>query len=58
VTIEAGRTALWGTVTQGRRALHLGIDRFGASAPAGELAKQFGFTKESVVERVKAWLAG
>ena len=55
VTIEAGRTPMWGTVTQGRRALHLGIDRFGASAPAGDLAKHFGFTPESVVERVNAW---
>jgi transketolase len=58
VTIEAGRTPMWGTVTQGRPALHLGIDRFGASAPAAELAKQFGFTAPAVVERVKAWLAG
>jgi transketolase len=58
VTLEAGRTPMWGTVTQGRRALHLGIDRFGASAPAGELAKQFGFTPESVVERVRAWQKG
>jgi transketolase len=58
VTIEAGRTAAWGAVTGARPALHLGIDHFGASAPAGELAKQFGFTPESVVERVKAWLRG
>ncbi len=57
VTIEAGRTAAWGAVTDERRALHLGIDHYGASAPAAELAKHFGFTAESVVERVTAWLA-
>jgi transketolase len=57
VTLEAGVTAAWGAVTGGQRALHLGIDRFGASAPAAELAKHFGFTPESVVERVKEWLA-
>ena len=56
VTLEAGRTAAWGAVTGARPALHLGIDHFGASAPAGELAKHFGFTPESVVERVRAWL--
>jgi len=58
VTLEAGRTAAWGAVTGARPALHLGIDHFGASAPAGELAKQFGFTPEGVALRVKAWLAG
>ena len=58
VTLEAGRTAAWGSVTGARPALHLGIDHFGASAPAGDLAKHFGFTPESVVERVTAWLAG
>jgi len=55
-TLEAGRTAAWGAVTGARPALHLGIDHYGASAPAGELAKHFGFTPESVVERVRAWL--
>lgn len=32
----------------------LGIDRFGESAPAGELLKLFGFTVENVVSKVKA----
>ncbi|MEP7028147.1 MAG: transketolase [Candidatus Eisenbacteria bacterium] len=58
VTLEAGVTAAWGAVTDGRRALHVGIDHYGASAPAAELAKHFGFTPESVVERVTAWLGG
>ncbi|RXJ91105.1 transketolase [Arcobacter sp. CECT 8983] len=30
-----------------------GMDSFGASGPAGELFKEFGFTVESLVERVK-----
>ena len=30
-----------------------GMDTFGASAPAGELFKHFGFTTESIVERIK-----
>jgi transketolase len=28
----------------------IGIDRFGASAPGGEVMKRFGFTVENVVE--------
>ena len=56
VTIEAGRTTPWSAVTGERRALHLGIDRFGASAPAADLAKHLGFTPESVVERITEWL--
>jgi transketolase len=56
VTIEAGRTTPWSAVTGERRALHLGIDRFGASAPAADLAKHLGFTPESVVERITQWL--
>jgi transketolase len=30
-----------------------GMDTFGASAPAGELFKDFGFTIESLVKRIK-----
>jgi len=55
VTIEAGRTAFWGSVTESRPALHLGIDRFGASAPAKDLAQHFGFTAEAVVEAIGEW---
>ena len=32
----------------------LGIDRFGASAPAGVLFEKFGFTVENVVKKAKA----
>ena len=34
----------------------VGIDRFGESAPAGELFKYFGFTIENVVKTVKGVL--
>ena len=54
-TLEAGITAPW-RVLAGPDGLTLGLDRFGASAPAGELAKQFGFTADSVLERVREWL--
>ena len=32
----------------------VGIDRFGESAPAGELFKHFGFTPEKVVQAAKS----
>ncbi len=35
----------------------VGLDRFGASAPAAVLAQQFGFTPEAVAERARALLA-
>jgi len=35
----------------------VGIDRFGASAPAKENFKRFGFTVENVVERAKRLLS-
>ncbi|MFC3616738.1 transketolase [Lutimaribacter marinistellae] len=34
----------------------IGMDRFGASAPAGELFERFGITADAVVEKVKALL--
>jgi transketolase len=34
----------------------VGIDRFGASAPAGEHFKYFGFTAENVASAVKSVL--
>ena len=38
------------------KAAFVGMDSFGASAPAGELYEKFGITKEAIVERVKAML--
>jgi len=50
-TIEASATALWESMaTNGGSAI--GIDHFGASAPADELAQHFGFTPSAVAARV------
>ena len=54
-TIEAGITAPWRALV-GPYGLTLGIDHFGASAPAGELGERFGFTAAEVVRRVREWL--
>jgi transketolase len=55
VTLEAGVTYGWASVVGGD-ALHIGIDHFGDSAPAADLAVEYGFTPEAVAERVAAWL--
>ena len=56
VAVEAGITDFWrkyvGAVDSKAGAV-VGIDRFGESAPAGELFKYFGFTVENVVSVVK-----
>jgi transketolase len=51
VTIEAGATLGWKAVT-GPAGLNIGIDRFGASAPAERLGVEFGFTGESVAAKM------
>jgi transketolase len=55
VSIEAGATFGWERYT-GRHGLNIGLDRFGASAPAGDLFKRFGFTAEVIVPRIIAAL--
>jgi len=56
VAVEAARAeSLWRVV--GARGLIYGIDRFGASAPAEELARAYGFTAEQLAERVRAHLS-
>ncbi len=57
VSIEAGSTFGWETFT-GRDGLRIGIDRFGVSAPADVIAREWGFTPESVAARVTGWLGG
>ncbi|MBI4294103.1 MAG: transketolase [Betaproteobacteria bacterium] len=56
VAVEAGVTDYWrkyvGAVDS-RQGAVVGIDRFGESAPGGELFKYFGFTVENVVKVVK-----
>jgi len=55
VSIEAGATLGWERYT-GRGGLHIGLDRFGASAPAEDLFERFGFTAAAIVPRVLAAL--
>lgn len=55
VAVEAGVTDLWRKYV-GLEGDVVGIDRFGESAPAGELFKLFGFTVENIVARVKSIL--
>jgi transketolase len=55
VAIEAGVTDYWRKYV-GLEGAVVGIDRFGESAPAGDLFKFFGFTAENVVDVVKRTL--
>jgi transketolase len=51
VAIEAGATLGWERYI-GRGGLAVGLDRFGASAPAEDLFKRFGFTAEAIVPKI------
>lgn len=53
VAVEAGATMPWYRYV-GLDGAVIGIDHFGASAPAGILFKEFGFTAENIVETAKA----
>jgi transketolase len=55
VAVEAGVSDLWRKYV-GLEGAVIGLDRFGESAPAGELFKLFGFTVENVVAAVKSLL--
>ena len=57
VAVEAGSSDLWYKYV-GRDGAVVGIDTYGASAPAGELFEYFGLTAEKVVEAVKSLLHG
>jgi transketolase len=52
VVVEAGVTDAWYKYV-GLQGKILGLDRFGESAPAGQLFKEFGFTVENVVKLVE-----
>ena len=54
-TLEAAATFGWARFA-GADGLTIGIDRFGASAPAGRIAEELGFTGPAVAERLAAWL--
>ncbi|MDC0886420.1 transketolase [Altererythrobacter sp.] len=51
VSVEAGTTFGWERYT-GTDGINIGIDRFGASAPANKLFEKFGFTAEAIVPQV------
>jgi transketolase len=53
IAIEAGVTAGWAKYV-GLEGAVVGIDRFGESAPAGELFRHFGFSAENVANTVKS----
>ncbi|CAA0820365.1 Transketolase-2- chloroplastic [Striga hermonthica] len=52
VSIEAGSTFGWGKIVGGE-GKSIGIDRFGASAPAGKIYNELGITVESVIAAAK-----
>jgi len=56
VTIEAGTTFGWLGMVGGspENTITIGMETFGASAPAEVLAEKFGFTKEAVLGRIKS----
>ncbi|MFO1384848.1 MAG: transketolase [Chitinivorax sp.] len=55
VAIEAGVSDFWRKYV-GLEGGVIGIDRFGESAPASELFREFGFTTENIVNTVKTVL--
>jgi len=55
VAVEAGVTDFWRKYV-GLDGKVVGIDRFGESAPAGDLFKEFGFTVDNVVNTVESVL--
>ncbi len=58
LAIEAGSTYTWDHLLKGRPYTILGLDHFGESAPAPELFKLFGFTKEHAAELCAQLLKG
>ncbi|MGV3554053.1 MAG: transketolase [Croceibacterium sp.] len=56
VSIEAGVTWGWERYT-GSNGLNIGLDRFGASAPAEDLFHRFGFSVKAIVPKIKDKLA-
>jgi transketolase len=55
IVIEAGVTDGWWKYVGGEGAV-IGLDRFGESAPAGTLFKEFGFTVANVVKAVESFI--
>jgi transketolase len=55
VSLEAGVSIGWHRFV-GSDGITIAMDRFGGSAPANELAKEFGFTPEAVIAKILARL--
>ena len=55
MVIEASMASAW-TGYAGRKGVVVGMESFGASAPAPELFKHFGFSDENVIEKLKAMI--
>ncbi|RWV83569.1 hypothetical protein GW17_00054802, partial [Ensete ventricosum] len=53
ISIEAGSTLGWEKFV-GSKGKAIGIDRFGASAPAGRIYKEFGITAENIVATARS----
>jgi transketolase len=56
VTVEAAATFGWSRFA-GPDGLMIGLDHFGASAPAGRIAEEWGLTGEGIARRISDWLA-
>ena len=52
VAVEAGIQQSWDSLI-GLDGIFVGMNSFGASAPAGDLYKHFGITSDAVVSEVK-----
>ena len=57
VSIEAGATLGWERYTMAN-GLNIGLDRFGASAPASALFEKFGFTVDAITTKIKNQING
>tara|TARA_B100000700_G_scaffold100030_1_gene112662 strand:- start:1693 stop:2100 length:408 start_codon:yes stop_codon:yes gene_type:complete len=55
MAIEASMASAWRGYA-GRKGVVVGMESFGASAPAPELFKHFGFSDENVIEKLKAMI--
>jgi transketolase len=55
VSVEAGSVFGWDRYV-GEKGIAVGIDRFGASAPADRLFREFGFTPENVASKARELL--
>ncbi|MDX1467959.1 MAG: transketolase [Acidimicrobiia bacterium] len=57
VSVEAASIFGWDRII-GSSGMAIGIDRFGASAPAEVLAEKLGFTPDTIAEKVRRFLSG